>query len=132
MDYLGKQIILELYDCPHDLLCDPKLISKVMNEAAEAMGATIVTSTFHHFSPLGVSGVVVIMESHLTIHTWPEYGYAAIDIFTCGEIKMQDGVAHLEKELQAKNKEVRLLERGKLSIDCDLKSTQEKNSPVIK
>lgn len=85
-----------------------------MNEAAEAMGATIVTSTFHHFSPLGISGVVVIMESHLTIHTWPEYGYAAIDIFTCGAIDMDKGVAHLEKELGAKRKQMRLLERGEL------------------
>jgi S-adenosylmethionine decarboxylase len=112
MKYLGKQIILELYGCPHDLLCDPALISKVMNEAAEAMEATIVTSTFHHFSPLGVSGVVVIMESHLTIHTWPEYGYAAIDIFTCGEIQMKKGVMYLEEKLGAKRKEMKALERG--------------------
>lgn len=56
-----------------------------MENAAEEAGATIINSTFHHFSPYGVSGVVVIQESHLAIHTWPEYGYASVDLFTCGD-----------------------------------------------
>ena len=54
-----------------------------MRAAAEAAGARIISSQFHRFSPLGVSGVVLIAESHLTIHTWPERGYAAVDVFTC-------------------------------------------------
>ncbi len=56
-----------------------------MRQAAEEAGATIVDSSFHRFLPHGISGVVVIAESHLAIHTWPEYGYAAIDLFTCGD-----------------------------------------------
>ncbi len=56
-----------------------------MVSAAEEAGATVINSTFHHFSPIGVSGVVVIEESHLAIHSWPEFGYAAIDVFTCGD-----------------------------------------------
>lgn len=56
-----------------------------MAEAAVACGATIVNSCFHHFNPYGVSGVIVIAESHLTIHTWPEYGYASVDLYTCGD-----------------------------------------------
>lgn len=109
---LGKQIIVELYDCKSDLLSNPDAINEIMCAAAEAMKATIVTSTFHHFSPLGVSGVVVIMESHLTIHTWPEYGYAAVDIFTCGNIDMSAGVAYLKEKLEAKNMESKELIRG--------------------
>ena len=109
---LGKQIIVELYECKADLLSNPDAINEIMCAAATAMNATIVTSTFHHFSPLGVSGVVVIMESHLTIHTWPEYGYAAVDIFTCGDIDMSAGVAYLEKNLEAQNMECRELIRG--------------------
>ena len=112
--YLGKQIILELYGCPADLLKDLAAVEEIMKAAAEAMGATVVTSTFHHFSPLGISGVVVIMESHLTIHTWPEYNYAAIDIFTCGDIQMQKGVAYLMKYLHSETAEVKALERGNL------------------
>ena len=78
------------------------------------MRATIVESNFHHFNPLGVSGVVIIKESHLTIHTWPEYGYAAIDIFTCGKIFMEEGIDFLRKNLKAKQAEVKKLERGKV------------------
>ena len=112
MDHLGKHVILELYDCSPAALSDPSLIESHMIDAAEAMEATVVLSTFHHFAPLGVSGVVVIQESHLTIHTWPEYGYAAIDIFTCGAIKLEQGILHLEKSLEAGKKEVQLLRRG--------------------
>jgi S-adenosylmethionine decarboxylase proenzyme len=110
--HLGKQIILELYQCNAQKLRDPAFIEKEMRQAATAMGATIVTSAFHHFSPNGVSGVVVIQESHLTIHTWPEHGYAAVDIFTCGDIEMHAGVEHLIKVLEAKEPSEQVLKRG--------------------
>lgn len=82
---LGRHLLSEFYDCDPNVLNNVSLIEKVMCEAAEIAGATIVQKNFHHFSPYGVSGVVVIAESHLAIHTWPEYGYAAVDLFTCGE-----------------------------------------------
>jgi len=112
MKYLGKHYLLELYDCPADLLSDPIFIDEKMNEAARAMEASIVESTFHHFTPLGVSGVIIIKESHLTIHTWPEYGYAAIDIFTCGKIYMEKGIDFLKEALKAKSFEVKKMGRG--------------------
>ncbi|MGL5709373.1 MAG: adenosylmethionine decarboxylase, partial [Cetobacterium sp.] len=68
-----------------EILKDPVLVDKHMNEAARIANATIVESVFHHFNPYGVSGAVIISESHLAIHTWPEYGYAAVDVFTCGD-----------------------------------------------
>ena len=110
--HLGKQIILELYHCNPLKLSDPRLIEKEMRRAARAMNAVIVTSAFHHFSPLGVSGVVVIQESHLTIHTWPEYGYAAVDIFTCGDIDMSAGTDYLAAALEAEKREEKTLIRG--------------------
>ncbi|MEZ4885179.1 MAG: adenosylmethionine decarboxylase [Chitinophagales bacterium] len=110
---LGKHIILELYGCPTELLSEPADIQRILEAAALVMGATIVESTFHHFSPLGVSGVVIIMESHLTIHTWPEFAYAAVDIFTCGELDIEAGVDLLSKELQAEKVEIQMIERGK-------------------
>ncbi|MFT6826836.1 MAG: spermidine synthase [Roseivirga sp.] len=85
MASLGRHIIVEYYDCSSEILNDVVHIEKSMEGAAEEAGATIINSTFHHFSPYGVSGVVVIQESHLAIHTWPEYGYASVDIFTCGD-----------------------------------------------
>ncbi|WP_420386582.1 polyamine aminopropyltransferase [Roseivirga sp.] len=85
MASLGRHIIVEYYNCSPELLNDVVHIEKSMENAAEEAGATIINSTFHHFSPYGVSGVVVIQESHLAIHTWPEYGYASVDLFTCGD-----------------------------------------------
>lgn len=81
---LGRHIIVEYYDCDTQIMNDVVQIEQFMVNAAKEAQATVVNSTFHHFSPFGVSGVVVIEESHLAIHTWPEYGYAAVDIFTCG------------------------------------------------
>ncbi|MDT8273648.1 MAG: adenosylmethionine decarboxylase, partial [Desulfomonilia bacterium] len=74
MDALGIHILAEYYDCRVDVLKNTKNIEKHLNDAAEVAGATVVSSAFHTFNPYGVSGVVVIAESHLTIHTWPEYG----------------------------------------------------------
>ena len=82
---LGRQVLIDLYDCPREVLDDEQLIAASMIAAAGEAGAAVVDSTFHRFSPCGVSGVVSIRESHLAIHTWPEYGYAAIDLFTCGD-----------------------------------------------
>lgn len=115
MTYLGKQIILELYGCPAHNLSNVGKVERIMKDAALAMEATIVQSNFHHFSPLGISGVVVIMESHLTIHTWPEYNYIAIDIFTCGAIKIDKGIALLKERFLANSSEMQLIERGPLS-----------------
>ncbi|MBH9310419.1 adenosylmethionine decarboxylase [Pseudomonas aeruginosa] len=83
---LGKQLVIELFDCVDQRFDDIQWIEESMLEAARQANATIITSAFHKFSPIGISGVVVIAESHLAIHTWPEYGYAAVDVFTCGDV----------------------------------------------
>lgn len=85
LESLGRHILVEFYNCNPDILKDPLLIEQFMNEAALKANATIVNSVFHHFNPYGVSGAVIISESHLAIHTWPEYGYASVDVFTCGD-----------------------------------------------
>ena len=85
MQALGRHILVECHECDREILNDSDYIEQAMNEAARKAGATVVSSTFHTFSPHGVSGVVVIAESHLAIHTWPEYGFASVDLFTCGE-----------------------------------------------
>ncbi len=85
MKALGRHILVEFMNCKADVLNDVTAIENAMVQAAQIAGATVINSTFHHFSPYGVSGVVVIQESHLAIHTWPEYRYAAVDLFTCGD-----------------------------------------------
>lgn len=102
MATLGRQIVAEYYDCDPEILNDVAQIETGMLDAAKAAEATVINSTFHHFSPFGVSGVVVIQESHLAIHTWPEYGYAAVDIFTCGdEVDPWISYKFLEKAFKA-------------------------------
>lgn len=81
---LGKHIIVELSGCCQEQINEVNNVQKIMLEAAQKANANVIKSVFHKFSPVGVSGVVVISESHLSIHTWPELGYAAIDIYTCG------------------------------------------------
>ncbi|HEY0523406.1 MAG TPA: adenosylmethionine decarboxylase [Stellaceae bacterium] len=86
MNFLGHQVVLDLHDCRTASFDDIAWVEATMLEAARRAEATIVESTFHRFSPHGISGVLVIAESHIAIHTWPEHGYAAIDIFTCGSM----------------------------------------------
>lgn len=85
MEALGRQILVEFYDCNSSKINDVEFVEDTLIEGVRAAQATIISHNFHKFSPYGVSGMVVIAESHVAIHTWPEYGYAAVDIFTCGE-----------------------------------------------
>lgn len=110
---LGKHLLIDLYGCPADLLNDVAALETVMVEAAHRAGATVLNTTFHRFSPCGVSGVVVIQESHLTIHTWPEQGFAAIDLFTCGEqTRPRRALTYLKRTLQSEHCKVQRLVRG--------------------
>jgi S-adenosylmethionine decarboxylase len=98
------------------VLNDLDYIRDCLCETAEQIGATVVNQAFHRFSPHGVSGVVVIAESHLCIHTWPEYGYAAVDIFTCGDtIDPGDAIGPLVEKLGAEDHSFMELNRGILT-----------------
>ncbi len=82
---LGRQLTIEYYECGAKVLLDKDLVENALLKAAKDSGATIINSSFHEFEPQGISGVVVIAESHFTVHAWPEHDYAAVDIFTCGD-----------------------------------------------
>lgn len=113
MQALGRQILVEFYDCDKEILTDEKAIREALIEACLIAKATVVSDTFHSFSPHGVSGVVVIAESHVSIHTWPEYAYAAVDIFTCGEtISPWDLFHHLQGRLKSDHISHMELRRG--------------------
>ena len=115
MNALGKHLLLELYDCDKGILNDPARIEAILNEAAVRSGATVVNSVFHTFNPHGVSGVVVIAESHIAAHTWPEYGYASLDVYTCGEdVDSMVARDYLVKALNAGESEYVELFRGRL------------------
>ena len=117
MRSLGHQIIAEFYDCNRDSLNDVNFIRAAMVTAAEEAGATVVTETFHHFSPHGVSGAVIIAESHLSIHTWPEYGYAAVDLFTCGDtVSSETAFNHLRETLESSQVSTMEMHRGQVDM----------------
>lgn len=117
MDALGKHLILELKDCDRKRLSDLDFLRNTLLSACRAAGAIILGESFHSFPPYGgVSGVVVIAESHFSVHTWPEYGYAAIDIFTCGNSLQPEGAVELlVRELQARDHSILELNRGILN-----------------
>jgi len=104
MNILGRHILAEIYDCDAE---------KIMVESALEAGAEIREVAFHKFSPQGVSGVVVISESHLAIHTWPELNYAAVDVFTCGDaVNPWDACNYLTEKFKAKNMTATEVKRG--------------------
>jgi S-adenosylmethionine decarboxylase len=105
--------IVEMFDCPPDLLDDAAAIERAVRDASEAAGATVVAHVAHRFSPQGVTAVAVLAESHLSVHTWPEYGYAAADIFTCGETTDPSAACKLLVErLRVGRFEVNTIDRG--------------------
>ncbi len=113
---LGNHLLVELRDCKPDILSDLNRVKNALVAAAREAKATIVDISFHEFNPFGISGMVVIAESHISIHTWPEHGYAAVDIFTCGDlIKPESAASFLIRELGCKNPSMVEFKRGILS-----------------
>ncbi len=96
---LARQITIEYYNCDGRHLLDKDYLENAMLTAARESGATIVSSSFNSFKPQGISGVVIIAESHFTVHAWPEHNYAAVDMFTCGDIDLDKAVKSLQASL---------------------------------
>ena len=110
---LGHHTLIELHGCDVAKLSDVARVRSLMLEAVKQSGGTYVTDVFHHFTPHGVSGVIVIAESHVTIHTWPEHGYAAADVFTCGESFRHEVFVHMMREdLAATDVKTQTVHRG--------------------
>jgi S-adenosylmethionine decarboxylase proenzyme len=108
-------LLVELHDCDKEALNDLGFLREAMLDAAIDCGAVVLGDSFHHFSPQGVSGVVIIAESHLSVHTWPEYGYAAVDIFTCGTtVEPEKAARVLIEKLGSKNHSLTEIQRGLL------------------
>jgi S-adenosylmethionine decarboxylase len=118
LNSLSRHLLLELFGCDRSILDDLEAVKRVLIRAASRAGAAILKSTFHKFSPQGVSGVVLIAESHFSIHTWPEVKYAACDIFTCGErIRTDEAVEDLKRGLKAKELKIIDVKRGE-GLSC--------------
>lgn len=128
MKELGKHLIVELFNCSSSKINDLNHVEKVMIDAAVASNATIVEHRFHKFAPHGISGVLIIAESHFAIHTWPEYGYCAMDIFTCGDLTDNPAALQVIKEgLECQYHSAIEMKRGLLNLPDD----QIHHKPVI-
>ncbi|CAH0311832.1 S-adenosylmethionine decarboxylase proenzyme [Massilia sp. Bi118] len=109
----GTHLLADLHGIPAGPLHDVLAIEALLRGAAEAAGARILHGHFHAFGPeQGVTGVLLLAESHISIHTWPEAGFAAVDIFMCGAARPQLALAHIEQALRPQTKQVRAVARG--------------------
>lgn len=115
MNQGGSHIIMDLHGCDSDKLDDMDFCKETLEKAAIAANATIVKTAFHKFAPQGVTGICLVQESHLSIHTWPECGFAAIDIFMCGnEGDPQKARKYIRDALGGEEGQIIYIERGKI------------------
>lgn len=108
----ARHVLAEYRGCPADRLDDLDALERLMRAAAQAAGATVIDARFHRFAPHGVSGVLLLLESHLSIHTWPEAGYAAVDLYTCGTCDPEAAHRVLVDGLAARTSETMVVHRG--------------------
>ncbi|MDB4987853.1 MAG: S-adenosylmethionine decarboxylase proenzyme [Myxococcaceae bacterium] len=111
----GTHLLLEYRGCEPALLDDAGALEAALRAAAATIQARVVTAAFHQFSPHGVTGMLLLEESHLSIHTWPEHGYAAVDLYTCGEADVALAVPVLTEALKAQRVDQLRVERGDLN-----------------
>src|SRR5579872_3015210 len=122
MRALSQHTLLEFYDCDPALLKRSREVKKALCDSVRHGGGTIVKALFHDFRPYGVSGVVVITESHVTIHTWPEHAYAAVDIFSCSKSLDHRAIRDmLKRRLSSKRVTGQTFQRGRLHVAAGLR-----------
>jgi len=117
----GKHLIVELLGCNFDLLNSVENTEEILISAAKKINTTVLNSYFHRFQPQGVTGVVVIEESHLSAHNWPESGYSAIDIFTCGKTDPRECLSILKEGFKATKICCAMMNRGKYVVEGSTK-----------
>lgn len=123
METMGRHVISELWGCNLEKLNDMEKIEQIFVDAALKSGAEIREVAFHKFAPQGVSGVVIISESHLTIHSFPEHGYASIDVYTCGDLDPNIAANYIAEALEAETRETLELPRGMGPVQAKEKAT---------
>ena len=110
---VGMHYIVELYGCPYNLLNDEFFIRRAIQQASHHGMSTLLKLSSHSFTPFGVTAIGLLAESHLSIHTWPEYGYAAIDYFTCGEHDPRPACEWLATHFSSEKNEITAIPRGR-------------------
>jgi len=110
---LGNHYLIDYYNCDKQILSIVSKIEKIMIDAGKIGNLHIVGQCFHQFKPFGVSGVLILKESHFTVHTWPEYNYASVDLYLCDtKLNVLNIVEYLDKMFVSENYEIKKIERG--------------------
>lgn len=129
MPSIGSHWILEMYECPPEVIDDLELVREALRQAARAARSTLLYEVAHAFEPQGVTALGLLAESHLSVHTWPELGYAAADVFTCGEqATPQAACEHLAAALRAGRFELRHIPRG---LDVPAERPVRRPEPLV-
>ncbi|WP_299618077.1 adenosylmethionine decarboxylase [uncultured Tenacibaculum sp.] len=114
---LGYQTTIDFYDCDENIIDSVSVIENILTTAAKIMNLSVVNTTIHEFSPIGISGVVVIKESHIAIHTWPEHKYVALDFFTCNSsFDLDEGILWIKEQFKSGRFEKNSNQRGFLDV----------------
>ena len=108
---MGKHYLLNLYDCSFVLLNDEQFLIKLLESAAILSGATVIQTIFKKFDPQGVTVICLLAESHISIHTWPEEGKAAVDLYTCGDSNPKLGCDMIIQQLNPSKYELNYIQR---------------------
>jgi len=128
-DNFGVHIISDLYQCDPEKLTKIKEIEQFIEKVVEKSGLTKIKSYFHQFSPYGFTALVLLSESHLAIHTWPEYGYVSLDVYSCGP---PDSSFSAHKKIvdffRPKKTSTRVITRGKLDESCEFSDVEKAGS----
>jgi len=113
VDTLGRHLILEAWGCCKEIIDSVDAVKSILVKATESTNATLVDVVCHRFSPYGVTGVAILAESHISVHTWPEHGYAAVDVFICGNtVNPQNAASFIAQAFYAQETSLMELERG--------------------
>lgn len=109
---LGRHILIDAWGCSSESMNDPKLVERAVLDSIREGGATLIDMVVHQFSPYGVTATAALAESHIAIHTWPEHGYFAADIFFCGDLDPNKGIPAILQTLGSTHHDVREITRG--------------------
>lgn len=113
MQALGYHTLVELYECNSEKINNTNFVKETLLEATKIANLSVVKTVLHNFNPIGVSGVIVIEESHVAIHTWPEYNYVALDFFTCNtSYNLSESIKYIKNKFNSKKIEIKELKRG--------------------
>ncbi len=96
---MGMHIIMELYGCPAELIAHVPSVKHIFDEIIRRANINRISEAYHQFKPQGVTGIVLLEESHISVHTWPEFGYVAMDIYTCGSEEKAIKAAKIAEKL---------------------------------